>query len=202
MFEDGVGLVRSLKQLGYSPKTLFQTSAPSNAGQYSDGIGDANTEGVFYTVCWNEKAETPKNAEFVKAYGDAVRQCDPRPRTRRTRSPRPRCSRPREELGASTRPRSRTGCTATRSQTILGPLSGTRRVLRRTTSCWRSGRTVRSDRGPTEAATTQEWSTPSPPGTDPDDGRHDRIRLTMDQLLQAMVLGLLIGGVYALMARA
>src|SRR5215212_1437824 len=71
VFEDGVGLVRSLKQVGYSPKMLFQTSAPSNAGQYSSGIGEANTEGVFYTVSWNEKAETPNNAEFVKAYADA-----------------------------------------------------------------------------------------------------------------------------------
>jgi len=68
VFEDGVGLIRSLQQLNYSPKMLFQTSAPSNAGQYSDGIGKANTEGVFYTVSWNEKANTPKNADFVKEY--------------------------------------------------------------------------------------------------------------------------------------
>lgn len=71
VFEDGVGLVRSLKQLNYSPKVLFQTSAPSNAGQYSSGIGEANTEGVFYTVSWNEKAKTPLNSEFVAAYGKA-----------------------------------------------------------------------------------------------------------------------------------
>jgi branched-chain amino acid transport system substrate-binding protein len=68
VFEDGVGLVRSLQQLNYSPKMLFQTSAPSNASQYSEGIGEANTEGVFYTVSWNEKANTPKNEEFVKEY--------------------------------------------------------------------------------------------------------------------------------------
>ena len=71
VFEDGVGLVRSLKQLGYTPKALFQTSAPSNAGQYSDGVGEANTEGVFYTVSWNEQATTPLNAEFVAAYAEA-----------------------------------------------------------------------------------------------------------------------------------
>jgi ABC-type branched-subunit amino acid transport system substrate-binding protein len=70
VFEDGVGLVRSLKQVGYSPKMLFQTSAPSNAGQYSSGIGKANTEGVFYTVSWNENAKTPRNDEFVKTYAD------------------------------------------------------------------------------------------------------------------------------------
>ncbi|TYB66034.1 ABC transporter substrate-binding protein [Nonomuraea sp. PA05] len=71
VFEDGVGLVRSLKQLGFSPKTLFQTSAPSNSSQYSEGVGVANTEGVFYTVSWNEKADTPLNAEFVAAYRKA-----------------------------------------------------------------------------------------------------------------------------------
>jgi branched-chain amino acid transport system substrate-binding protein len=68
VFEDGVGLIRSLQQLNYSPKMLFQTSAPSNAGQYSDGIGEKNTEGVFYTVSWNEKAKTPGNDKFVAEY--------------------------------------------------------------------------------------------------------------------------------------
>jgi ABC-type branched-subunit amino acid transport system substrate-binding protein len=68
VFEDGVGLIRSLQQLNYSPKMMFQTSAPSNAGQYSDGIGEKNTEGVFYTVSWNEKAKTPNNDKFVAEY--------------------------------------------------------------------------------------------------------------------------------------
>jgi branched-chain amino acid transport system substrate-binding protein len=68
VFEDGVGLVRSFKQLGFSPKILFQTSAPSNSKQYSDGVGLKNTEGVFYTVSWNEKAKTPLNPEFVADY--------------------------------------------------------------------------------------------------------------------------------------
>jgi branched-chain amino acid transport system substrate-binding protein len=68
VFEDGVGLVRSFQQLGFSPKILFQTSAPSNSKQYSDGIGVKNTEGVFYTVSWNEKAKTPLNPEFVAEY--------------------------------------------------------------------------------------------------------------------------------------
>jgi branched-chain amino acid transport system substrate-binding protein len=77
VFEDGVGLVRSLKQLNYSPKMLFQTSAPSNAQQYSDGIGLANTEGVFYTVSWNEKATTPNNSAFVADYKSAYKNADP-----------------------------------------------------------------------------------------------------------------------------
>jgi branched-chain amino acid transport system substrate-binding protein len=77
VFEDGVGLVRSLKQLGYSPKALFQTSAPSNASQYSDGIGAANTEGVFYTVSWDAQAKTPLNPEFVAGYAKAYKGAAP-----------------------------------------------------------------------------------------------------------------------------
>ena len=77
VFEDGVGLVRSLKQLDYSPKMMFQTSAPSNAGQYSDGVGVGSTEGVFYTVSWHQDAKTPKNAEFVAGYKAAYADADP-----------------------------------------------------------------------------------------------------------------------------
>jgi branched-chain amino acid transport system substrate-binding protein len=77
VFEDGVGLVRSLKQLDYSPKMMFQTSAPSNAGQYSDGVGVGSTEGVFYTVSWHQDAKTPKNAEFVAGYKKAYADADP-----------------------------------------------------------------------------------------------------------------------------
>jgi branched-chain amino acid transport system substrate-binding protein len=68
VFEDGIGLVRSFQQINFSPKILFQTSAPSNSKQYSDGVGVKNTEGVFYTVSWNEKAKTPLNPEFVAEY--------------------------------------------------------------------------------------------------------------------------------------
>jgi branched-chain amino acid transport system substrate-binding protein len=77
VFEDGVGLVRSLQQLRYSPPLLFQTSAPSHAGQYSDGIGVRNTEGIFYTVSWSEQASTPLNPDFVSAYGKAYRGTTP-----------------------------------------------------------------------------------------------------------------------------
>ncbi|WP_210587711.1 amino acid ABC transporter substrate-binding protein [Streptomyces sp. GESEQ-35] len=68
VFQDGVGLVRALKQQQFSPKALFQMSAPSHAGQYSSGIGEANTQGVFYSVSWHESAPTPLNKEFVAAY--------------------------------------------------------------------------------------------------------------------------------------
>ncbi len=68
VFEDGVGLVRSMVKAGYSPKVLFQTSAPSEGDQYAKGVGGANTEGVFYAVSWSPDANYPLNQEFVKAY--------------------------------------------------------------------------------------------------------------------------------------
>ena len=68
VFEDRVNLAKGLIQIGYSPKMMFQTSAPSNGKQYSDAIGLANTEGIFYAVSWSEKSPTPLNAEFVAKY--------------------------------------------------------------------------------------------------------------------------------------
>ena len=68
VFEDGVGLVRSLVKADFSPKVMFQTSAPSNGDQYSKGIGVANTEGIFYAVSWSPAAKYPLNQEFVQAY--------------------------------------------------------------------------------------------------------------------------------------
>jgi branched-chain amino acid transport system substrate-binding protein len=67
-FEDGVGLVRALLKVGYHPKWLYQTSAPSLGDQYSKAIGKENTEGVFYAVSHSVKAKTPGNEEFVAKY--------------------------------------------------------------------------------------------------------------------------------------
>jgi ABC-type branched-subunit amino acid transport system substrate-binding protein len=68
VFEDGVGMVRSLIKVGFSPKMLFQTSAPSNSEEYAKGVGEANTEGVFYTVSWSAEADYPLNKEFIERY--------------------------------------------------------------------------------------------------------------------------------------
>jgi branched-chain amino acid transport system substrate-binding protein len=70
VFEDGVGLIRSMQKVGYNPRILFQTSAPSNSTQYSNAVGVANTEGVFYTVSWSADADYPLNKEFVQAYDE------------------------------------------------------------------------------------------------------------------------------------
>ena len=102
---------------------LFQTSAPSNAGQYSDGVGVGNTEGVFYTVSWNQQAKTPLNPEFVAAY-KALRERRPAEDAADAfAAGRGAARRPSTRSARSTRRRSATGCTPTTVDTILGPLS-------------------------------------------------------------------------------
>jgi branched-chain amino acid transport system substrate-binding protein len=68
VFEDGVGIIRSFQKVGYNPKILFETSAPSNSDQFSSAIGVENTEGIFYAVSWSAAADTPMNKEFVDRY--------------------------------------------------------------------------------------------------------------------------------------
>jgi branched-chain amino acid transport system substrate-binding protein len=67
-FADGVGFVRALKKVGFTPQMLFQTSAPSFGDQYLEGVGKASTEGVFYAVSHTPEASTPGNEEFVAKY--------------------------------------------------------------------------------------------------------------------------------------
>src|SRR5919204_2963747 len=74
VFDDGVGIIRSFKKLGYNPQILFETSAPSESSLFSKAIGVKNTEGIFYAVSWSPSAKGksyPKNQEFLKAYKKA-----------------------------------------------------------------------------------------------------------------------------------
>jgi len=67
-FEDGVGMVRALRKAGFTPKILYQTTAPSLGDQYSQSIGKGTTEGIFYGVSHSKEASTPGNDEFVAKY--------------------------------------------------------------------------------------------------------------------------------------
>jgi branched-chain amino acid transport system substrate-binding protein len=74
VFDDGVGIIRSFKKLGYNPRILFETSAPSESQLFSKAIGVKNTEGIFYAVSWSPKAKGakyPRNQEFLAAYKKA-----------------------------------------------------------------------------------------------------------------------------------
>jgi branched-chain amino acid transport system substrate-binding protein len=77
VFDDAIGVIRQMKQSGYNPKLLFQTSAPSESDQYSKGIGLPNTEGIFYAVSWDMHASTTQNKQFVDAYHKDYGGADP-----------------------------------------------------------------------------------------------------------------------------
>ncbi len=163
VFEDGVGLIRSLKQLNYSPKILFQTSAPSNSSQYSDGIGVANTEGVFYTVSWNEQAKTPQNAEFVQAYAKAYQGASPAEDAADAFAAAQVLQAAVAAVGSLDQPKLAEWLHANTVQTIVGPLNWNEKgepqgkfILGQ----WQSGK-VQVVR-PAEAATTQKVVHPKP----------------------------------------
>jgi branched-chain amino acid transport system substrate-binding protein len=67
-FEDGVGMVRALRKAGFTPKILYQTTAPSLGDQYSGALGEQTTEGIFYGVSHSKEAQTPGNEAFVAKY--------------------------------------------------------------------------------------------------------------------------------------
>jgi branched-chain amino acid transport system substrate-binding protein len=67
-FEDGVGMVRALRKAGFTPKMLYQTTAPSLGDQFSKAVGKDTTEGIFYAVSHSKEAKTPGNEEFVAKY--------------------------------------------------------------------------------------------------------------------------------------
>ena len=69
-FDDGIGFRRSLSKVGFEPKMLFQTNAPSFGSQYSDGVGVKNTEGTFFAISHTPDATTPGNEEFVQRFED------------------------------------------------------------------------------------------------------------------------------------
>jgi branched-chain amino acid transport system substrate-binding protein len=163
VFEDGVGLVRSLKQLSYSPKMLFQTSAPSNASQYSDAVGVANTEGVFYTVSWNEKATTPLNAEFVATYKEAYGGSSPAEDAADAFAAAQVLQAATTAVGSLDQNKIRDWLHANTAQTVLGPLSWTAKGEPKgkfLLAQWQSGKVEVV--GPDDVATTKNIVNPKP----------------------------------------
>ncbi|MCW2739750.1 MAG: transporter substrate-binding protein [Blastococcus sp.] len=70
VFEDGVGLIRSMLKADFKPKWFYETSAPSQGDQFSEAIGAENTEGIMFAISHAPEAKTPGNEEFVKKYDE------------------------------------------------------------------------------------------------------------------------------------
>jgi branched-chain amino acid transport system substrate-binding protein len=65
-YEDSVGLLRSLQEIGYQPQAVISTTGPT-IPTFKEALGDA-TEGVLAPVGWSPQADFPTNQEFVQAY--------------------------------------------------------------------------------------------------------------------------------------
>lgn len=70
VFEDGVSLVRAMLKADFTPKWLYQTTAPSLGAQYAQAIGPENTEGVMFAISHAPQAKTPGNPAFVAKYAE------------------------------------------------------------------------------------------------------------------------------------
>ena len=70
VFDDGIGFIRALSKVGFQPRYFFETSAPSGAAQFKNGVGVENTEAIFYAVSHTPEANTPGNKAFVAAFKD------------------------------------------------------------------------------------------------------------------------------------
>ncbi|MGH3333021.1 MAG: amino acid ABC transporter substrate-binding protein [Nocardioidaceae bacterium] len=70
VFEDGVGMVRSMLKANFTPDWLYQTTAPSLGEQYAKAIGPENTEGIMFAISHAPSANTPGNEEFVNKYDE------------------------------------------------------------------------------------------------------------------------------------
>lgn len=70
VFEDGVGMVRSMLKAGFTPDWLYQTTAPGLGKQYADAVGPENTEGIMFAISHAVSADTPGNSEFVAKYAE------------------------------------------------------------------------------------------------------------------------------------
>lgn len=68
-FQDGVNLIRGMKEIGYQPEAFFSSGAPATAPEFKQALGGA-VEGVFGPISWTVDFPTPGNEEFVDAYSE------------------------------------------------------------------------------------------------------------------------------------
>ena len=135
VFEDGVGLVRSMLKADFKPKWLYQTTAPSLGEQYAKAIGPDNTEGIMFAISYAPKADTPGNTEFKAKYDEMFGRRAAGGRCGRVRGRPGDAGRGQGPSAASmTRPSWPTGCAPTRCRRSSVTWSGTPTAARTATS--------------------------------------------------------------------
>ncbi len=78
--EDSYDQVKSLVQLKYSPKFLFQSNGANSPLEFPDQVGAANTEGIMAPADWYPGSMATGSAAFtaayIKAYGGTAQSVD------------------------------------------------------------------------------------------------------------------------------
>ncbi|HEX9336144.1 MAG TPA: amino acid ABC transporter substrate-binding protein [Pseudonocardiaceae bacterium] len=78
--EDAYDQVKSLVQLKYSPKFMFQSNGANSPLEFPDKVGAANTEGIMAPADWYPGSTAAGSAEFtaayIKAYGGTAQSVD------------------------------------------------------------------------------------------------------------------------------
>ncbi|MGH8860338.1 MAG: amino acid ABC transporter substrate-binding protein [Jatrophihabitantaceae bacterium] len=77
---DAYAQVKSLVQLKYSPKMMFQSNGANSPLEYPDKVGRANTEGIMSSADWFPGSTSAGSAAFTAAYikkfGGTAQQID------------------------------------------------------------------------------------------------------------------------------
>jgi branched-chain amino acid transport system substrate-binding protein len=78
--QDAYAQVKSLVQLKYSPKMMFQSNGANSPLEFPDKVGRNNTEGIFSSADWFPGSTAAGSADFTAAYtkkfGGTAQQVD------------------------------------------------------------------------------------------------------------------------------
>ena len=66
--EDAYAMVKSLAQLKFSPKMMFQSNGANSPLEFPDKVGAGNTEGIMSSADWFPGSKASGASDFVAAY--------------------------------------------------------------------------------------------------------------------------------------
>lgn len=66
--EDAYSMVKSLVQLNYNPKFMYQSNGANSPLEFPDKVGKGNTSGIFSSADWFPGSTATGSAAFTKAY--------------------------------------------------------------------------------------------------------------------------------------
>ena len=178
----------------FNPKFLFLSNGANNPAEFPSKVGAKNVNGIFSTGDWFPEAKTPGNPAFVAAYLKAYGGPRHRPGSAEAYAAGQVIEAVAKKIHRSTTRRSsrrstpaagRPSRASLRWNAVGEPQEATCSSSGSTASCIRSSR---DDRAEQPTFPKPAWGSSAERERD------------VHQVVQAIILGLLVGGVYALMA--